>query len=95
MAPIAFWSAVHGLSTLLLDGPLAGDMAAAKSDVHRTMRALADRGKAIVMVSDDLSELLATCDRIAVMHRGVLGKVRPAAEWTPASLLAEAVGAVA
>jgi ribose transport system ATP-binding protein len=85
----------HDVDVLLLDQPTRGIDVAAKSDVHRTMRSLAGRGKAIVMVSDDLSELLATCDAIAVMHRGVLGTARPVAEWTQASLLAEAVGAVA
>jgi len=42
------------------------------------------------MVSSYLPELLGVCDRIAVMHRGVLGAARPAQEWSEAALLDEA-----
>ena len=38
-------------------------------------------------------ELLAVCDRIAVMSRGRLGMPRPASEWTEHALLLEASGA--
>jgi ribose transport system ATP-binding protein len=75
----------------LLDQPTRGIDVAAKTEVHRLIDELAVRGKAILLVSDDLSELRGVCDRIAVMHRGVLGAARPASEWTEASLLAEAV----
>jgi len=67
---------------------------AAKAEVHRLIGELAVQGKAVLVASDDLSELRGVCDRIAVMHRGVLGAVRPESEWTDASLLAAAVGAV-
>ncbi len=85
----------HDVSVLLLDQPTRGIDVVAKAFVHATIRDLADRGKAIVLVSDDLAELIGACDRIAVMHRGVLGAARAASEWTQATLLAEAVGAVA
>jgi ribose transport system ATP-binding protein len=67
---------------------------AAKAEVHRLIDELAVQGKAVLLASDDLSELRGVCDRIAVMHRGVLGTAHPASEWTEASLLAAAVGAV-
>jgi ABC-type sugar transport system ATPase subunit len=54
---------------------------------------LASRGKAILLVSSWLPELLHMADRIAVMNRGRLGPARPAREWDSASLLREAVGA--
>ncbi len=47
------------------------------------------------MVSSYLPELLGVCDRIAVMHRGVLGAARPATEWTEHSLLEAAARGVA
>ncbi len=78
---------------LLLDEPTRGIDVAAKADIYRLIDELAARGKAVLVVSDDLGELLGLCDRIAVMHRGVLGAARPAGEWTESSLLAEAVGA--
>lgn len=43
MAPIAFWSAVHGLSTLLLDGPLAGLAEPERAEaIRRTLDILVD-----------------------------------------------------
>jgi ABC-type sugar transport system ATPase subunit len=78
---------------LLLDQPTRGIDVAAKVEVHQLIDELAVRGKAVLFVSDDLSELCGVCDRVAVMHRGVLGGARPASEWTEASLLSEAVGA--
>ncbi len=42
-APIAFWSAVHGLSTLLLDGPLAGLAEPERAEaIMRTLEILVD-----------------------------------------------------
>jgi len=43
MAPIAFWAAVHGLSTLLLDGPLAGLAEPQRAEaIRRTLDILVD-----------------------------------------------------
>jgi hypothetical protein len=43
MAPIATWSAVHGLSTLLLDGPLAGLAEPERAEaIRRTLDILVD-----------------------------------------------------
>ena len=53
---------------------------------------LAARGKAVLLVSSALPELLELCDRVAVMHRGQLGPARPVAELSEESLLAEATG---
>jgi ribose transport system ATP-binding protein len=49
--------------------------------------------KAVLIVSSYFPELLALCDRIAVMSRGHLGEPRPASEWTEHALVLEASGA--
>ncbi len=49
--------------------------------------------KSVLIVSSYFPELLAVCDRIAVMSRGRLGMPRPASEWTEHALLLEASGA--
>jgi ribose transport system ATP-binding protein len=61
--------------------------------VHRLIAELAQRGKAVLVVSSQLPELMELCDRIAVMHRGVLGEARPSAERDEQALLTEATGA--
>ena len=49
-------------------------------------------GKAVLMVSSYLPELLGTCDRIAVMCRGVLGPARPVGEVDEHQIMQEATG---
>lgn len=76
---------------LLLDEPTRGIDVGTKSEIYRLMGELAAQGKAIIFVSSYLPELLAICDRIAVMGRGRLREVRPAEEWTEESIMACAV----
>src|SRR6185503_11771565 len=49
----------------------------------------------VLMVSSYLPELMGTCDRIAVMCRGVLGPARPVGELDEHQIMIEATGAVA
>jgi ribose transport system ATP-binding protein len=59
-------------AVLLLDEPTRGVDAGARLEIHRQLRRLADAGKAIVMVSSELEELLLLCDRIAVLSAGTV-----------------------
>ncbi|SPE59069.1 Ribose import ATP-binding protein RbsA [Verrucomicrobia bacterium] len=65
---------------LLFDEPTRGIDVAAKDTVYQLLRDLAGAGKAVVMVSSELPELMALCDRILVMSAG-----RLAAEFSPAN----------
>jgi ribose transport system ATP-binding protein len=77
---------------LLLDEPTRGIDVATKSEVYRLMALLAAEGKAIIFVSSYFTELLSVCDRVGVMARGRLREIRPADEWTSASILSCALG---
>jgi ribose transport system ATP-binding protein len=77
---------------LLLDEPTRGVDVASKAQIYRLIGDLAAQGKAVLMVSSYMPELLGICDRIAVMHRGRLGEPRPASEWSEASLVLKATG---
>jgi ribose transport system ATP-binding protein len=83
----------HDVDVLLLDEPTRGIDLMSKAEIARVCDELASRGKAILLVSSWLPELLGMADRIAVMDRGRLGPARPAGECDSASLLREAVGA--
>ena len=71
----------------LLDEPTRGIDVGSKSEIYARIDALCAAGKAVLVVSSYLPELLGICDRIAVMRRGVLGEARLTSEWTEASLL--------
>ena len=77
---------------LLLDEPTRGIDVGAKAHIYRLIGELAAQGRAIVMVSSHLPELLGCCDTLAVMQRGCLGQPRPVAGWDPHSILASAIG---
>ncbi len=50
--------------------------------VQQQLIAARDAGAAVLLISDDLDEVLALGDRVAVMHGGQLGEPRPACGWT-------------
>lgn len=50
--------------------------------VQRQLIAARDAGAAVLLLSDDLDEVIALGDRIAVIHAGHLTVARPAADWT-------------
>ncbi|MBY5934911.1 sugar ABC transporter ATP-binding protein [Tateyamaria omphalii] len=55
---------------LILNGPSVGVDVGSKADIHDIIRNLATQGIGIIVISDDLPELLATCHRILVMRDG-------------------------
>jgi ribose transport system ATP-binding protein len=77
---------------LLLDEPTRGIDVGAKVDLYRAIGGLAAAGKGIIMVSSYLPELFGTCDRIAVMCRGVLSGAYEVGELTPERVMHLAVG---
>ncbi|MDO4269521.1 MAG: ATP-binding cassette domain-containing protein [Eubacteriales bacterium] len=57
---------------LLLDEPTRGIDVGAKYEIYQLIIDLANRGKAVIMVSSEMPELLGVCDRILVMSGGRL-----------------------
>jgi inositol transport system ATP-binding protein len=57
-------------SILILDEPTRGIDVATKSEIYKIMSSLAREGKAIILISSEMPEILAMSDRIMVMHEG-------------------------
>lgn len=57
---------------IMVDEPTRGIDVGAKSEIHRLISLLAQQGKAVIMVSSELPEVLGMSDRILVMHEGRL-----------------------
>ena len=61
---------------LLLNEPTRGIDVGAKYEIYQLIQDLAKQGKAVVMVSSEMPELLGVCNRIVVMSGGrVAGEV--------------------
>ena len=77
---------------LLLDEPTRGIDIGTKAEVYRLVGQLAADGRAVLMVSSYLPELLNVCDRIGVMCRGQLVEVRDATDWDEHQIMHRATG---
>lgn len=66
----------------LFDEPTRGIDVAARRRIHQVFAELAERGKALVIVSSDLDELLETCDAIVVMSAGRMAGRFERATWS-------------
>ena len=84
----------HDVDVLLLDEPTRGVDVGSKVEVYRVIGELAATGKAVLLVSSYLPELFGICDRLCVMHRGVLGPTRPIEDWTEEEVMSEATRGV-
>jgi ribose transport system ATP-binding protein len=76
----------------IADEPTRGIDVGAKAEVHELLWRLAREGKSILLISAELPEILAICDRIVVMNEGrVVGEVS-GAEATEERIMAMASG---
>ena len=76
---------------LIFDEPTRGIDVGAKFEIYQWLNRLTGEGKAVVVVSSDLKELLAICDRIAVMAGGRLTATFARGEWTQEKIMQAAV----
>jgi ABC-type sugar transport system ATPase subunit len=68
-AVLAKWLATKS-AILILDEPTRGVDVGAKSEIHSIVGKLVANGMAVLMISSEMAEVLAVCDRVVVMHEG-------------------------
>ena len=78
---------------MIFDEPTRGIDVGSKAEIYALMRALADRGVAILMISSDMEEVIGVSDRVAVMHEGAITGVLGRHELSEAAVMRLAVGA--
>jgi simple sugar transport system ATP-binding protein len=71
---------------LILDNPTVGIDVGSKMEIHDIVRQLARQGRGVVMISDDLEELVMSCNRVFMIEAG-----RIAAEFAGDDLSVEAL----
>jgi ribose transport system ATP-binding protein len=77
---------------IIFDEPTRGVDVGAKSEIYALMRALADQGVAILMISSDMEEVIGVSDRIAVMHEGRISGFLDREHFSEHNVLMLAVG---
>jgi rhamnose transport system ATP-binding protein len=78
-------------SVLILDEPTRGIDIGVKAEFYEMIGELAASGRAILLISSELPELLALCDRVLVMAEGRLTANIPRADATQESIMSAAV----
>ncbi len=73
---LAMWMGTEP-DVFIIDEPTRGIDVGAKAEIYQMLKNLADQGKAVLLISSELPELLGVCDRILVMASGtVKGEVQ-------------------
>jgi ABC-type sugar transport system ATPase subunit len=89
---LAKWLERH-CEVVLFDEPTRGIDVGAKFEVHQLINELAAQGKAILMISSELPEVLGMSDRVLVMHGGrIVGEITDVANTTQEDIMHLAVG---
>lgn len=81
-----------GPTVIVLDEPTRGVDVGAKRDIYLLIQRLAREGRAVVVVSSELMELIGICHRIVVMRSGAQQATLDAAQLTEETLIAHATG---
>lgn len=88
---VARWLSLNP-KLLLLDDPTKGVDVHSRNEIHRILKACADKGMTVIIVSSDNEELLDVADCIYVFYEGRVSAVLSGAEKTAEKLVAGMMG---
>ena len=75
----------------ILDEPTRGIDVATKTEIYELIRELARAGKAVIIVSSEMQELIALCDRIIVINEGRIASEFMSVDATEEKILEKAI----
>jgi methyl-galactoside transport system ATP-binding protein/inositol transport system ATP-binding protein len=78
---------------IIVDEPTRGIDVGAKSEIHALITSLAGQGKAIIMISSEMPEVMGMADRIIVMHEGEVTGILDRHEFDQEAIMKLASGA--
>jgi ABC-type sugar transport system ATPase subunit len=88
---LAKWLA-RNADIMIFDEPTRGIDVGTKYEIYLLMNRLAAEGKAVIIISSELSEVLGLSDRIIVMHEGrIKGEITDVANTTQEDILSMAI----
>ncbi len=77
---------------IILDEPTRGIDIGAKAEIYRMIRQLAEQGKAIIMVSSELPEIIGLCDRVIVLYHGSISGEIDRGDFDQEKIISAAMG---
>ena len=80
---------------IMIDEPTRGIDVGAKAEIHMLLRRRVGEGKAIIMISSEMPEIMASCDRVLVFHDGRITGELSGAEVTENGMMRLASGITA
>jgi ribose transport system ATP-binding protein len=86
---IAKWM-YRNCDILIFDEPTRGIDVGSKFEIYHMLQELAQKGKAIILVSSDNKELMAVCNRIMVMSAGLVVATFGPGEWSQEKIMSAA-----
>ena len=89
---LARWLATNP-NVLLLDEPTRGIDVGTKAEIHRLVDEQAGSGRAVLLISSELPELLALSDRVYVLYQGRVAAELPGGQGSEESVIAATMGA--
>ncbi len=66
---ISMWMGIDP-ELLIIDEPTRGVDVGAKAEIYENIKKFSDKGKGILVISSELTELIGICDRVIVMNQG-------------------------
>ena len=89
---LAKWLAMNP-EVIIFDEPTRGIDVGAKQEIYEIMNDLANQGKAIIMISSDMEELIGMSDRVIVLCKGRMAGSLSKNEISQEAILMKAAGA--
>jgi ribose transport system ATP-binding protein len=77
---------------LIVDEPTRGIDIGTKSQIYHFLAQLAAAGKALILISSDMSEVIGMAHRVAVMHQGSIAGVLSGEEINEIEIMRDATG---
>ncbi len=84
---IGKWLMRDDIELLLMDEPTRGIDVGVKHEIYKLIDHLAASGKAIILITSEMSELIGMCDRIATIAEGRLTKILEREEFSQETIL--------
>jgi ABC-type sugar transport system ATPase subunit len=86
------WLLVDNVGIFIFDEPTRGVDIATKVEIYRMLSELADAGRAILLISSEMPEVLGLSDRLIVMRNGRINAIIDRDEFNVESVFAHAAG---